>query len=200
MLIFGSRLLNAPVMSLQTGGRLAAVVRPIIDPGTLRVVAYEVDGELLSEKPSFLRTADIREYGRLGMIVNGNDDLVGLDDVIEINKLYGLNFSLVGLQVIDENGRKLGKVTDFTLETDSFFIQQLSVRRGLLKGITDTGLLVNRTQIVEINDTSVVVRSPSVKKAEPVMQSMRTEFVNPFKNARPHPEAMSSPQSSSASE
>lgn len=193
MLIFGSRLLNAPVMSLQTGGRLATVVRPIIDPGTLRVVAYEVDGELLTEKPSFLRTADIREYGRLGMIVNGNDDLIGLEDVIEVHKLYDLKFSLVGLQVIDENKRKLGKVIDFTLETDSFFIQQLSVRRGFLKGITDTGLLINRTQIIEINDTSIIVKSPSIKKAEPVMQSMRAEFVNPFKNTQPHPEAMSSP-------
>lgn len=192
MLIFGSRLLQTPIMSLQTGGRLATVERAIIDPATLRVVAYEVDGDLLAEKPSFLRTADIREYGRLGMIVNGSDDLVGLEDVIEVNKLYGLNFSLVGLQVIDENKRKLGKVSDYTLETGDFFIQQLSVRRSFLKGITDTGLLINRTQIIEINDTSIVVKSPTVKRAEPVMQSMRSEFVNPFKNTQPHPEAMSS--------
>lgn len=193
MLILGSRLLKTPVMSLQTGGQLAVTVRPIIDPANLHILAYEVDGDLLSEKPSFLRTADIREHGRLGMIINGNDELVGLEDIIQLKKVYDLHFPLVGLQVIDDHGQKLGKVSDYTLETGDYFIQQLHVRRGFLKGITDTGLLINRTQIIEINNTSIVVRAPSVKSAEPVMQAIRGEFVNPFRssNPRPHPETMS---------
>ncbi len=188
MLILGSRLLQTPIMSLQTGTRLATAVRPIIDPSNLQIIAYEVDGDLLSEKPSFIRTEDVREYGRLGMIIDSNDELIGLDDVIQVKKVHSLNFSLVGLQVIDEHGRKLGKVDDYTLETGNFIIQQLSVRRGFLKGITDTGFLVNRTQIVEINNSAVIVRAPSVKSNEPVMQAIRGEFVNPFRNPQPNTE------------
>lgn len=195
MLILGSRLLKTPVMSLQTGGKLAETVRPIIDPSNLHILAYEVEGDLLAERPSFLRTADIREYGRLGMIINGSDELIGLDDVIQIKKVHSLNFPLIGLRVIDDHGHKLGKVGDYTLETGDFFIQQLSVRRGLIKGITDTGLLINRTQIIEINNTSVIVRAPSVKSAEPVMQAIRGEFVNPFRNSTPRPETISKSES-----
>lgn len=193
MLILGSRLLHSPVMSLQTGTRLAHAERPIIDPANLKILAYEVDGPLLAEKPAFIRTDDIREYGRLGMIIDSNDELVGLDDVIRIKKIYDIKFALIGLHVIDEHRRKLGKVEDYTLDTTNFVIQQLNVKRGLIKGITDTGLLINRTQIIEINDTAVVVRSPSVKSAEPVMQAMRGEFVNPFRGAKPQvkPETLS---------
>jgi len=194
MLILGSRLLHSPIMSLQTGGRLAHAVKPVIDPATLRILAYEVEGPLLSERPSFVRTQDIREYGRLGMIIDSNDELVGLEDVIKIKQVYNLNFSLVGIQVIDEHKRKLGKVNDYTLDTDSFVIQQLNVRRGLLKGITDTGFLVNRSQIIEINNTTIVVKSPSVKSAEPVMQSIRGEFNNPFRIPKPHAESETLPR------
>ncbi len=196
MLLLGSRLLQSPVMSLQTGGRLATATKAIIDPSNLHIVAYEVEGELLAEHPSFIRTADIREYGSLGMIIDSNDEFVGPNDVIQIKKILSLDFSLIGLAVIDEHKRKLGKVSDYTIETGNFIVQQISVRRGLLKGLADTGFLVNRSQIIEINNTSVVVKSPSVKSSEPVMQTVRHEFVNPFRTQAPQttPEAVSSPK------
>ena len=185
MLILGSRLIHTPIMSLQTGARLAHTAKPLIDPANLRVLAYEVEGPLLAENPSFIRTDDVREYGRLGMIIDSNDELIGIDDVIRIKQLVDLKFSLIGLQVLDEHKRKLGKVEDYTLETGDFLIQQINVKRGIFRGITDTGFLVNRSQIIEINNNAIIIRSPSVKSVEPVMQAMRGEFVNPFRNQKP---------------
>lgn len=185
MLILGSRLLQTPVMSLQTGTRLASTLHPIIDPSNLRILAYEIEGPLLSENPSFVRTDDIREYGRIGMIINASDELIGLDDVIQIKKVHSLHFKLIGMHVIDEQKRKLGKVDDYTLETGNFLIQQLNVRRGFIKGITDTGLLINRSQIIEINNQAIVVKAPTVKSTEPVMETIRGEFVNPFRAPKP---------------
>lgn len=185
MLVLGSRLLQTAVMSLQTGTRLATTVRPIVDPANLRILAYEVEGPLLSENPSFVRTDDIREYGRIGMIINASDELIGLDDVIQIKKVHSLKFKLIGMHVIDDQKRKLGKVDDYTLETGNFLIQQLNVHRGFIKGITDTGLLINRSQIIEINNEAIIVKAPSVKSAEPVMEAIRGEFTNPFRAPKP---------------
>ena len=193
MLLLGSRLAHTPIMSLQTGGRLAHTEKAIIDPANLKILAYEVVGPLLTETPAFIRTADIREYGRLGMIIDSTDELIGLSDVIHIKKIHDLNFSLIGMQVIDDHRHKLGKVDDYTLDTDSYVIQQLNVRRGFLKSLNDTGLLINRSQIVEINNSTIVVKSPTKKSAEPVMQAMRGEFINPFRapQSTPGPEASS---------
>ena len=193
MLLLGSRLAHTPIMSLQTGGRLAHTEKAIIDPANLKILAYEVVGPLLTETPAFIRTADIREYGRLGMIIDSTDELIGLSDVIHIKKIHDLNFSLIGMQVIDDHKHKLGKVDDYTLDTDSYVIQQLNVRRGFLKSLNDTGLLINRSQIVEINNSTIVVKSPTKKSAEPVMQAMRGEFINPFRapQSAPGPEASS---------
>lgn len=189
MLVLGSRLSDTPVMSLQTGTRLAKIGRAIIDPANLKVVAYEVDGPLLAEHPSFLRTDDVRELSNIGMIIDSNDELVGADDVIKIKELRKLGFPLVGMQVIDEHQHKLGKVEDYTVETGSFVIQQLNVKRSALKSLTDTGLLIHRSQITEINDQAIIVKSTKKKSVEPVMQATRHDYVNPFRSPAPQPEA-----------
>ncbi|MCD8561575.1 PRC-barrel domain-containing protein [Candidatus Saccharibacteria bacterium] len=177
-------------MSLQTGGRLAETDRPVIDPGQLKVVAYVLRGPLLTKNPSLLRTADIREMGRLGMIIDSDDELIGVDEVIKIEKLYKLNFPLVGMAVVDDTRHKLGKVEDYTVDTDSFVIQQLSVRRGIFRGITETSLLVHRSQVLEINDKAIIVKSARKQRSEPIVESIREEFVNPFRKpaAQPEPE------------
>lgn len=188
MLVLGSRLTDTAVMSLQTGARLARAARPIIDPANLKIMAFEVDGPLLSEHPSFLRTDDIREIGTVGMIIDSNDELVGGDDVIKLKELRSMNFLLVGMAVIDEHKHKLGKVEDYTVETGSFVIQQLHVKRGVIKSLTDTGLLVHRSQITEINDDAIIVKSLANKSVEPVMQASRHDYVNPFRSSNPTPE------------
>jgi uncharacterized protein YrrD len=181
MLLLGSRLNETPVMSLQTGGRLGATTRPIIDPATLYIYAYEVSGPLLTQQPSFLRTADIREFGRLGMIIDSNDEIVGLGEVLKIDELYKLGFPLIGMQVSDEHSRKLGKVTDYTVDTSTFTVQQLSVGKSFFRGLNDTGSLIHRSQIVEINDKAIIVKSGAKRVVEPVMEALRGEFVNPFR-------------------
>ena len=188
MLILGSKLLSTPIMSLQTGGQLGTVEKPVIDPAQLKVLAYEITGPLLDERPALLLTADIREYGHLGMIIESNDEIIGVHDVIKIEAIYDLNFNLIGMPVIDEQKRKLGKVEDYSLETGSFVIQQLNVKRGLLRSLTDTGLLIHRAQIVEINNQAIVVKSNAEKSVAPVMSALRTDYVNPFRSATPKTE------------
>jgi uncharacterized protein YrrD len=187
MLTLGSQLIGTPVMGLQTGTKLANTSRPIIDPGNLKIMAYVVEGSLLSENPTLLRTADIREHSDVGMIIDSSDEFIGLHDVVSIEKLYDLGFVLNGMHVIDETKHKLGKINNYSVDLDSFVIMQLDVKRGILKGLTDTSLLIHRSQIVEINDHSIVVRI-AANRPEPVMQSERHTYVNPFRSTSPQPE------------
>ena len=193
MLVLGTRLNETPVMSLQTGTRLAQTGTPLINPANLKIIAFKLEGPLLTEHPSFLRTADIREIGAIGMIIDSSDELIGLEDVIKIKELYELNFSLIGMNVIDEHKHKLGKVDGYTVETNSFVIQQLNVKRGLLKGLNDTGLLVHRSQITEINDTTIVVKTTAKKiSPDPVLRATRHDYINPFRNPMPQPDQIDS--------
>jgi uncharacterized protein YrrD len=184
MLLAGSRLINAPVMGLQTGSELARISRPVINPHNLEIVAYEVEGPLLDLHPSLLRIADVREFSEIGIIIDSSDEFVSPDDIIKLSEIYNLHFTLEGMTVVNEKHRKLGKVIGYTIETGGFLIQQLSVKRPLLQSLNDTELLIHRTQITEINDHEIIVKSQATVP-EPVSQSVRTAYVNPFrKNAQ----------------
>lgn len=181
MMLLGSTLLNTAVMSIQTGGELARTIAPIIDSANLKVLAYELEGPLLeSNATTLIRLADVRELSDIGLIVDSSDEFVRPEDVIALNEVYSRHFRLIGMNVTDERRQKLGKVVDFTVETGSYFIQQLTVRRPLFKSLNDTELLVHRSQIIEINDSAIVVHSEA-KVPEPELHEVIGSYVNPFR-------------------
>jgi hypothetical protein len=168
-------------MGLQTGTELAYTRSALINPYNLVVAAYEVGGPLIGNKLTFLRAADIRELSSAGFIVDSSDEFISLEDVVAINKIYNLGFQLINLAVIDNKKHRLGKVIDYTVEVGNLIIQQLNIQRPFLKSFGDTELLIHRSQIIEINNSHVVVRSGE-QKPEPVRQVAKT-YSNPFRNS-----------------
>ena len=182
-------------MSLQTGGQLARTKLPLIDPRNLTILAYELTGPLLNEQPSFLRISDVRELSNLGLIVDSSDEFIGLDDVIKIKEVYEFQFDILGKTVVDEKKHRLGKVTGYSLEPETFTIIQLNVKRPLLKSFTDTELIIHRSQIVEVDDTTITIQNDEREHA-PVKRAAQA-YTNPFRGSA-QPETIKSSQSSSS--
>ena len=186
MLLTGSQLIDTPVMSLQTGKELARLRTAIVNPHNLSIIAYRLDGPHLDNDPSYLRTADIREMGSLGMIVDSSDEFVVPDDIVNQKDIYELEYELEGKHVVDKRNKKLGKVSDYVVDIDSFVIQQLVVKRPLLKSFSDDELLIHRGQIVEVNDTTIIVKTGEIKEKVETVPSRH--YVNPFRQTSPRPE------------
>jgi sporulation protein YlmC with PRC-barrel domain len=175
-------------MSLQTGKELAVTGAPVIDPKNLKLLAYTVDGPHLDHNPSFLRVNDIREIGQLGFIVDSSDEFVILDDIINDKKLYEDIFEILGKKVVDDTKKKLGKVESYIIDMDDFVIKQLLVKKPFLKSFNDDEFLISRSQIVEINDDMIIVRSTRTKLKEETKKE-KGEYINPFRRATPQPES-----------
>lgn len=171
-------------MGLQTGVQLAKTIRPVIDPSNLQIVAYEVDGPSLTEKPSLLRIEDIREISDIGMIIDSADEFISPADVIKIQEIYDLRFLLDKYPVIDQRKNKLGRVLDYTVDPASFRIQQLTVKRPVIKSFNDSVLLINRSSIKDINDSAIVIRSETEAGSGSVRQTIK-KYSNPFRQQAP---------------
>lgn len=187
MLLPLDRLLKTAVMSLQTGAELARVHHVLIDPRDLTIAAYELEGHNLDQQPSYLRPVDVRELSHLGFIVDSNEEFVGPDDVIKIREVRDFKFDLIGLDVIDNHKRKLGKVIAYAIDSGNFSVQQLSVKRPLLKSFGETELLISRNQIIEVSDSTVTVASTD--ETEKAKSPLR-EYSNPFRTTNVQPEAI----------
>lgn len=190
MILLGSTLNSIPVMGIQTGSELARTESPIIDPALLTIVAYRLHGHLLGHEVALLTVADIREISDIGIIVDSSDEFVEPEDIVKVREVYDQRFHLIGMSVTNERREKLGKVIDFTVDTGGFVIQQLTVKRPLFRSLNDTELLIHRSQIIEINNETIVVHSEA-KAPEPELHEVVGSYVNPFrKQETPAPESI----------
>lgn len=174
-------------MSLQTGAEIARLGRAIIDPADLRIYGYEVTGPLLDQRPSYLRLEDIRELSNLGMIVDTSDEFITTGDVIKFDEIAQVGFVLLGQRVRDQRGHHVGKVIDYTIDSSTFTIQQLTVKRPLYKSFNDVELLIHRDHIIEINDHGIIIKSNAEPRETSVVE-LGGAYVNPFRTKTPAPE------------
>ncbi|MCL2869953.1 PRC-barrel domain-containing protein [Candidatus Saccharibacteria bacterium] len=187
MLLFGSKLIDTPVLSLQTGGPIGKTRQPIIDPTKLKIEAYYLYGPMLNKaEANTLRMDEVRELSQIGMIIDSIDDLIDVNDVVRLKKVADLNFKLIGHKVVTKKGKKLGTVTDYTVDAGSFIVQQIIVHKPLMHSFNDPELTIHRSQIIEIDDYKIVVKDETTKvHAAAAVTADMPNFANPFRKEQP---------------
>lgn len=185
MLLPIERIVGSPVLSLQTGAGLARVSSPIIDPRNLTIAALYVTGPRLSDPVSVIHPEDIREVSDIGLIVDDDSSLMSLDGLVRLKEIIDFGFELQGIRVETEQGKVLGKVHNYSINPDDFSVQQLYTKPTLFRSITSTHLIIRRSQIRSINNSRIVVESPTIKERSAEKPVQTPAFVNPFRSAPP---------------
>lgn len=184
MLIEGSKLLKYPILSLHTASRIAEVKSLVIDPNFLKVVAFEISA-VSSRQRLFLEASSVREFSKMGMIVDSDEEFVEKDDVIKLKETIDLGFSLDNMKVVSKKKAMLGRIEDFIINTEDFQIMQLIVKRPIYKALIDPELVIGRSDIHEINDSEIIVKSEegTIMKKSGTLDFV-PNFVNPFKDGK----------------
>lgn len=188
MLVHASKLRSCPVLSLHVGGRIAEVSELIVDPNNLKLIACKLTGVVAKEGDADILTMDsVREFSHLGMIVDSSDEFSQLDDVIQVQQIVQLNFSLNGLKVQSQSKAKLGKVIDYVLESETWRVVQIIVQRPFLKALIDPELIIPRRKIVEVTDYEIIIKDEKEPKKQRQVSPAQTDFVpnfvNPFRSS-----------------
>ena len=185
MLIAASRLIGTPILSMQATSQIASISDCIVDPASLKIIGFKLSGPLVNKSAAnILDASSIREYSRYGMVIDSIDELVEPDDVIKIANVLKLNFNLVGLKVETKKGSKLGKVSDYIVTNDNFTVQQIIVKRPLIKSFMDPELTIPRKEIVEVTDYKIIIKDEEkVIKEKAEKEEFIPNFVNPFRKS-----------------
>lgn len=159
MLQLSGALLGQPVISLRTGAPVATVVEPIINPNNLKIEGFYCQ-DRFQKDPLVLLTQDIREQNPHGYFINDHEVLAEPHELVRLQKILALNFALVGKQVVTANKKRLGKVSDYAVDTDSSYVHKLYVGQSLIKSFSGGQLSVDRNQIIEINSRRIIIKNP----------------------------------------
>lgn len=161
MLKLSKSLLNQPVLSLRLGGRVATAIEPIINPHNLKIMGWWCKLPNHTENLVLL-AEDVREMLPDGLAINDDDALSLPADLVRHKEILDINFQLIEKPVRTKR-HKLGRVEDYSYN-DGMFVQKLYVGRPLVKVLaTDPTLLVDRTQILEVTDSYILVKDSEVK-------------------------------------
>ena len=175
------------VLSVRAGGPVTRISEVIVDPDTLKVIAFRCSGGVVSRGGAdILSVSSVREFSRLGIVIDDIEELVAADEVVRIDKVLGLRFALPGLKAETKSGHRLGKIVDFTVNTEDFLVMQIIVHRPVLKALVDPELTIHRKEIVEVTDYKVIVKSEEdTLKQKAAKEEFVPNFVNPFRNHEP---------------
>lgn len=147
-------IINRPILSLRTGTEVGTALAPIIDPNNLKIEGFFCRN---GRKRPVLVTRDIRDVLPQGIVVNDEEALTEPEDLVRLKDLIQINFELLGKPVETVGKQKLGKVEDYSTETESMIIKKLYVAQPIYKSLGGGNLGVDRTQIVEITDKKIIV-------------------------------------------
>ncbi len=157
----GQQLIGKPVMSLRTGAPVATILETIVNPHNLKIEGWFVDDPARRQR-RILLSQDIRDIIEQGFVVDDHDALSDPDELVRLNSVLKLKFELINKPVISEDKKRLGKVNDYAFEKSGFFIQKLYIGQSLLKSFGGGSAIVDRVQIIEINNRKIIVKEATI--------------------------------------
>lgn len=172
MLLLSQTILNKPVLSLRTGGQIAQIFGFVINPNNFKVEGFYCHDNL-SKQDLILLYQDVRNIIGQGVIVNDHDVLSQPDILVRLQETLKINYILIGKPVVTISKVKVGRVKDFAIDSDTFYVQKIYVGRSLMKSLSSGQLSVDRTQIIEVTDTKIIIQelTSSTKVSVPVAAS-----------------------------
>ena len=82
---------------------------------------------------------------------------------------------LIGLPVKTKSGDNLGKIHDFIFDSDTGMITKYLVSNLLMvKNIWGNELIIDRSQVIEINENEMIVEDMAVKGTDPYRNLAQT--------------------------
>lgn len=159
MLQLCNSLVNRPVRSLRTGSVVATTLTPIINPNNLKIIGFVCQDHETKRKPILLEQ-DIRDIIPQGFVINDHEVLTDAAELVRYKDIIELGFTLLGKQVVTDKKRRLGKVNDYATDTSSMFIQKIYVSQSLLKSFGGGQFGIDRSQIIEITNKTIIIRDP----------------------------------------
>lgn len=167
MITLGQQLIGKNIMSLRIGRPVGITTGVIINPNNLKIEGWYAN-EVDSKKRLILLSQEVRDIIPEGFVVNDHEALTSPEDLVRLKKVLDYKFELVGKPVVSNHRRKVGKVTDYALDRNSFVIQKLHVEQSIVKSFMGGALMVDRNQIIEINDKKIIIKEATAEDTSPM--------------------------------
>ncbi len=114
-------------------------------------------------------TSDIRQYAPDCIIIDNEDELTDPDDIVRLDIDLKNHYSPLRKTVTTTSGSKLGTVSDYTINLETNQIQQLHISKSIFQSWFGSGLIIDRSQILDITPEHITVRDSTVTSVDTIL-------------------------------
>lgn len=155
-LVLLSSLIGIPVASLKENQKIGNVKDVLIDLETGKIIGLTVgqnwwDLISLLNQPKYIPFDDIIDFDKHALIVNSDEVVVKISEVVKAKKIYDQGFQLIGLSVVTQSKKRLGRVVDIAISMTHAVVVSIYVRTFLSEKI------IPQNKIVRIERKKIIV-------------------------------------------
>jgi uncharacterized protein YrrD len=162
--------LTLPIVSFQDSAIAGRLDAWVVDPSKLQLCAWLCQIPGMRSRQLLLPT-DVLHLDQRHIIINSQSDLVDTQDVWRLQNLVKLRYTPIGKGVYTESGKRLGFVTDFNFDTESWYIHKLQIKPGLFSSIRTDSPYIDRRQILEVTAHRIIVQDTKSLSSHLLAQS-----------------------------
>ena len=168
MLIRASDIIGKPIYTHDDGAIGGAVKEIIVSPENGRVLGFI--NKTFFQPQNVVSEQDVIAVNQRGVAINDLDALIPPQDVIKISAVLKKKIHILNSLAQTENGKKLGCVEDFVIETETASIIKFYIKGGMLSPF----LILSSDDVVKIDAgkiifTDSVLERPTKAASEPAI-------------------------------
>lgn len=164
MLIEAKNILDLPVATLDEKEKIGAIKKILVQRSDAKVLGFLVNTKgFLFGKNLFLSESDVLDIDKHGLTTRSRENLINPEEVARVKKLLTERFSLFGLRAVTRSKKRLGKISNFIVDTNTLQVVKFYTRGFFEDRIIDYKNVykITKKEIIFIDEVS----SAKIKKA-----------------------------------
>ena len=165
-----SQIISSPVILFQEMARVGEISQVIIDPKDGAFIGLEVLIKVGFKK--YIPISEIKGMGDGMVMIKDINSFSEPDEVIKIKKVLKNAPLVVGSRVITEEGQRIGKVNDATLNLDLLALEKLYVTPVMSIRALSKDIIIPAKDIIKINQKDIIIKSDPRSKVSQDLPNM----------------------------
>jgi len=153
---------------------IAVVHEAILDPSTLQVVLFSLRGSRDTSAKHYVRAQQSHIAAGVTLIIKTSDNIGSADDFVREKLLLEKTCTLFGYLVVTSSGKKLGRVTDYSLSSQLMRVEKLHVMPPLWQRLHSAERILPRSIILDVDMDKRLIK---VKDDKAQVRSRATQAI-----------------------
>ncbi len=154
-----SQILGMPIINKKSGKKVGKVKNVVYSRDKVKILAFLLHKGNIFKEASIIRYKNIYSIGKDAVIIEDDNVVECAKSVIKINSLKELDYSVIGEEIMTDEGESVGFVRDIVLDEKSGKILAYILTDGLVQDIVDGRNIIPCDEKIQFGEDALIINN-----------------------------------------